>query len=72
MSRCLEEAGHCVTVQEGFYMVTAGGLGLGCLWFIWLFWALRHLQAIKTQEWRVVTRQEQEENIDPRDGSETF
>ena len=66
VSQCQEAGGQCVTLQEGFYMVTTAGLGLGCVWFVWLFWALRHLQAIQQNQWRVVTRQDQGQDIDPR------
>ena len=26
---------ECVTVQEGFYLVTISYLAAGCLWFCW-------------------------------------
>ena len=32
---------ECVTVQEGFYLVTISWLGAGCLWFCWLLRAVR-------------------------------
>ena len=44
---------ECVTVQEGFYLVTISWLGAGCLWFCWLLWAVRYLQATLQGDWRM-------------------
>ena len=57
-SQCVEEGGECVTLQEGFYIMSAAWLVVGAVWFVWLSRTVRHLQTINVTEWRVVIRQE--------------
>jgi len=61
VEQCKEAGGDCVTVQEGFYTMSSVWLAIGCLWFVWVFRALRYLQSIPPREWRVVNKLEKKE-----------
>ena len=69
-AQCVEEGGECVTLQEGFYIMSAAWLVVGAVWFVWLSRTVRHLQTINVTEWRVVIRQEK--NDEEEENQEKF
>ena len=71
-SQCVEEGGECVTLQEGFYIMTAAWLVVGALWFVWLLRTVRHLQTINITEWRVVINRQEKKNDEEEEKQEKF
>ena len=71
-SQCVEEGGDCVTLQEGFYIMSAAWLVVGALWFVWLSRTVRHLQTINITEWRVVINRQEEKNDEEEKKQEKF
>ena len=61
VDQCQEEGGHCVTIQEGFYTMSAVWLVIGAVWFVWVFRTVRKIQTIDPKEWRVVNKPEKKE-----------
>ena len=61
VDQCQEEGGHCVTIQEGFYTMSAVWLVIGAVWFVWVFRTVREIQTIDPKEWRVVNKPEKKE-----------
>ena len=68
----MEEGGDCVTLQEGFYIMTAAWLVVGALWFVWLLRTVRHLQTINITEWRVVINRQEKKNDEEEEKQEKF
>ena len=61
VDQCKEEGGDCVTIQEGFYTMSAVWLVIGAVWFVWVFRTVRKIQTIDPKEWRVVNKPEKKE-----------
>ena len=72
VEQCEEAGGTCVTVQEGFYTVSAVWLSVGTIWFIWIFRALRQLQTIHPLEWRVLNKPEKRQEEEEEGTGEKF
>ena len=54
--QCKNAGGECVTVQEGFYIMSIIWVVIGAVWFVWGFRTIRQFQGLDTKQWRVVDK----------------
>lgn len=53
---CEAESGTCRTITEGYYILSIVCCGVGYLWLLWGWRAIRQLQRVDPEQWRVVGR----------------